>query len=525
MKYKKPLLILVLVVAALLRFYQLGAIGLWHDEAFSALLVQYNWGEMIHRIGLDVHPPIYYIILKIWTAIFGNTVFILRAFSATFGILTVWMVYKLVKQAFKNETVAFIAALLMAVNPFQIQYVTEARMYTLGAFFVVSSAYFLLKAIESQNQYFELSGEASHSQFPTPSNPALASTKKVWTWWILFGIATSLSLYTHYYLFFSAFGIGIYALIAIFRSPVGKKVVGYKFMLASYILALVSYLPWLKIFLFQFNQVQDSYWIEKMNAWSLPQTIWRMLVGTATDYHNPDTQKALIVVCLIALYVLYRAIRKTIQFEKWLIVLGLVIPFIGSALLSLKQSIFLDRYFLFAGIFYTIIVAMFLATLNNKTLKYVLTISIVGLGLFNYSKNWREMDIARHPGMAGAAKLLNSQVRPDDKIIVASSFEFFNFRYYNNTRVPALLYTPGINDVHEMPHFSGTALLNNEDLIRSYTEGTHSGQTIWVIWTNGFGGTKPSVPDKWVLIEDEKMFPDVHPYMGTNIYVNRYRQN
>ena len=54
-------LIVILLIGAILRYYHNTDISLWHDEAFSALLIKYNWSEMMYRIGLDVHPPAYYV--------------------------------------------------------------------------------------------------------------------------------------------------------------------------------------------------------------------------------------------------------------------------------------------------------------------------------------------------------------------------------------------------------------------------------------------------------------------------------
>ena len=70
-------------------------------------------------------------------------------FSVLFGVLIVLGTYLLVKEIFKNNRLALFACLIVAVNPFQIQYASEARMYTLGTFLIIFSSYFLLKAIGS----------------------------------------------------------------------------------------------------------------------------------------------------------------------------------------------------------------------------------------------------------------------------------------------------------------------------------------------------------------------------------------
>ena len=79
-------LIGITLVGLLFRLYNLTGISLWHDEAFSALLIKYSWSEMMYRIGLDVHPPMYYIFLRIWTDVFGHSLFALRGMSVFFGV-------------------------------------------------------------------------------------------------------------------------------------------------------------------------------------------------------------------------------------------------------------------------------------------------------------------------------------------------------------------------------------------------------------------------------------------------------
>ena len=37
---------------------------LWVDEAFSIRMLEHSYGEMIALTAKDVHPPLYYIILK-----------------------------------------------------------------------------------------------------------------------------------------------------------------------------------------------------------------------------------------------------------------------------------------------------------------------------------------------------------------------------------------------------------------------------------------------------------------------------
>jgi 4-amino-4-deoxy-L-arabinose transferase-like glycosyltransferase len=493
MKKLNIALIFILLCAVVLRVYNLTAISLWHDEAFSALLIKYPWHEMFYRIGLDVHPPAYYVALRLWAYIFGHSLWALRGFSVLFGVGTVYATYLFVKAAFKKQDVALGAALLVAINPFQIQYVTEARMYTFGTFLIIMSAYLLLKAFETHG-------------------------KKYWAGFI---IATSLAMYTHYYLFFSILAIGLFSLYYAYKNY-RTDFKRWKYLIGSYVIVLLLYVPWLKTFMFQFSQVQENYWIPKINRWSVWVTNYRMVTGAGADSSKMFVQILLVLAGIFSLLLIYRIIKREHTEYKWLVLLGLLVPFAGALLLSLKQSIYLDRYFLFAALFYTIALAIFIFEIRSLKIRYFLLAIAIIISLWNWAQFWTDLNVKNKPGMAAAAQYLNNNVESGDKLNIGSSFEYFNFKYYNRTSVIPLLYTPGIKSVSELPHFSGTAILTDNDLIHDFASNSKPGDTGWVLWTNAFGGSKPSVPSNWIQI-DEKGWEDVRPYSGTWIIVTEYK--
>ena len=60
--------------------------SMWVDEAFSAGFVQHNLVQITHYTFNDVHPPLYYYILKLFGSIFGSSVIALR-FASLIGAL------------------------------------------------------------------------------------------------------------------------------------------------------------------------------------------------------------------------------------------------------------------------------------------------------------------------------------------------------------------------------------------------------------------------------------------------------
>lgn len=547
-KFKIALtLVGILLLGTFLRFYHNLDISLWHDEAFSALLIKYPWGEMIHRIGLDVHPPIYYIVLRLWSYLFSDSLLALRGFSVFFGLAAAMAGYGFVKAAFKSEKGALIAALLIAVSPFQIQYATEARMYTFGAFLAVLAAYFLVKALNRVTS---------------------DKVRVTGTYYILFGVTSGLAALTHYYLLFTVAALCFYALcwhVYHYRTNFRK----YYLLLAAYVLTALVFAPWLKWFFFQFKQVGAGYWIPPMDMWSIPTTLWQMLLGIGIDISHKPTQLLVVLTTIFSIYFLICFLRKTESPHKWLVALALIAPFAGSIAFALlaklkgeTSSVYLIRYFLYASTFYTIALAMWLANIRRTIVAYVLLIIYIFCNFGAFIHYWQDLKVTEKPGMNAAVHYLQSHAHPTDHLIAGTSFEFFNLKYYLS-QIPApvgpaagpqtmtsksytledlsddaprptpdapetiqywskpVLFTGGSTSVHDLPHFAGTAILTDADLLPHFEDSAKTGDTAWLVWTNAFGSNKPTVPANWKQV-DEKGFAEVRPYVGTWIVVTQY---
>jgi predicted membrane-bound mannosyltransferase len=79
----------VLLLAAALRFFDLGGSSLWSDEGNTWALIQRSFGQITRDAAADIHPPGYYWLLKLWAIPFGTSAAALRAFSALCGVLLV----------------------------------------------------------------------------------------------------------------------------------------------------------------------------------------------------------------------------------------------------------------------------------------------------------------------------------------------------------------------------------------------------------------------------------------------------
>ena len=88
-----PVYLLALALIALLafgvRFHLLGAQSLWNDEGSSYVQAGRAFNEIAANAARDIHPPLYYWLLKVWMALTGEREFALRALSALASVLSV----------------------------------------------------------------------------------------------------------------------------------------------------------------------------------------------------------------------------------------------------------------------------------------------------------------------------------------------------------------------------------------------------------------------------------------------------
>ena len=66
------------------------------------------------------------------------------------------------------------------------------------------------------------------------------------------------------------------------------------------------------------------------------------------------------------------------------------------------------------------------------------------------------------------------------------------------------MYSGGITNVEQLPHYAGTAILTDQDLLPDFKAATKNGDTVWLLWTTGFGGSKPNVPGNWSVVQEQQ---------------------
>jgi hypothetical protein len=87
----------IIILCALLRFYHIGAASLWSDGIFSRYYLDLFGLHYVLTDGLsrETNPPTYYLLLRGWMSLFGDSEAALRSLSAATSILCVPVTYLL----------------------------------------------------------------------------------------------------------------------------------------------------------------------------------------------------------------------------------------------------------------------------------------------------------------------------------------------------------------------------------------------------------------------------------------------
>lgn len=344
----------------------------WYDEAYTINLVRQSFSYLWHVTANDVHPPLYYILLKLYTYICGDSVIALRIFSALPIIAIMLLACTHIREKFGNKTALslLIVIILMPVN----QYLaSEIRMYSFGMLFVLLSALYAYQSYTTFRR-FDL---------------------------IKFTLFSLAAAYTHYYALMGVFYIYFLFLVVIVIAKRDKLIsfIGYS------VLFVIGYLPWLINLPGQVSQVQDEYWI---NTPRLKDFIIYLYYPFAQELDLVATQIPLsyfastlfILVFLVVLFI-FTVIsgRKTTARDKRvyaiLLFLAVLLTLSTAIVYSLVlKPVFVTRYMTpILGLFY-LGVAIFLASIDwtkirNKIILFLMLSTLAYFSFNHYSLQYR----------------------------------------------------------------------------------------------------------------------------------------
>jgi uncharacterized membrane protein len=406
------ILVGILILAFGLRLIALSSRTLWYDEAFAVLFSRAGLSRMIYGTltpingaAADVHPLLYYSLLNVWMSILGENVIAIRLFSIVIGMLTIPLVFGLTRDLFDLRT-GLVAALVVAIMPFHVQYSQEVRMYALLGLLLIAVTWCFVRGSRT--------GHAGY--------------------WIAFGVLAALSMYTQQLAAFYLLAIGLIPFVRRDRANIIRMILGA-------LLALILYAPWLLSLPSQLSKI-GSYWIPKPTLVDLLKTLWVFLFVELEIKNSLFVAISFLTLGIATVFLIWFALRTLARADRDRESLGLVmwlafLPMILMWLFSQWRPVYLDRGLLPSGLIFFIALAWLLTrTRLPRIMQAIILIPIVltaGCGLYEHY-TWNTFP---RPPFDAAVTYLHARAKPGDRIIHANKISVLPMIYYDEQGYPA----------------------------------------------------------------------------------------
>ena len=353
----KKLHTIIIILGTIFIYSSVFHSNIWFDEAYSVGMANHTVIDIWKIGGNDVHPVLYYWMLRIVNILTNGSILAYRLFSALPVVLLGILGITHIKKDFGEKT-GILFSFFSYFLPMMAVYANQIRMYSWALYIVT------VLAIYSYRIYL---GQDSKKN------------------WMIFGITSLASLYIHYYGLMSAGLINIFLLINFITKKRWKEL---KTQIAIGIIQVIAYLPWILVLFNQMKHVLHGFWI----GFTFPNTIYEIvgcqMNGTLNSTKALAISFSVNMLLFIALAVVAIKNRKNRDFNfkpaKYAIILYLAVIFVSLIItVILDSSILYHRYlFVITGL-YIFAVSYILAESNAKYLIASVCIIVLIFGIYN----------------------------------------------------------------------------------------------------------------------------------------------
>jgi len=470
----KLFFIIILILGIFFRFINLDQKIYWEDETYTSLraagytlkqvtdhlytgqilsikdLQKYqrpsagtNAVDVIRVLAVvDGHPPLYFLLARIWSQWFGISAAAMRVLPACLSLLTFPLIYWLCVELFQSSIAGWFATALISVSPIFVRYAQESRQYSLWVVLILLSGILLLRAL----------------RFNTKFN------------WFAYALSVILGLYTHLFSCLWIAGHGLYVIITE-RLRLNKNSFFYGI---SVLFVCLFFIPWAILLTSNINNfILVSNWIKEPLPISVLANAWILNFSRtfiSWDYHYNEILIYLAIpIAVLVIYAVLFLYQNTSQ-KKWLFILTLAT--ITSISLVLLDVFFGGRrsrnpqYFFPCYISIQIAVAYLLASKFNHPSHFqqkfwrVVTVLLISAGVLSCAINsqletwwgWSEYEVK-------TCQIVNQTSQP---LLISDArlTQILPLSYKLEPKVSLMLLTE-TNTVSQFPHnFSDVFVYN-----------------------------------------------------------------
>ena len=317
----------------------------------------------------DFHPPLYYLLLKVWGSLLGWSEIAVRSLSVLFGLVTVWLIYK-IGENLVNEKVGLISALLLSTAPLHIYYSQEARMYVPETFFVTLLVWSVI-------QIFEFGKDK----------------------WLLLTVS-SLAVMSIDYL-----PILIFPTILLYLlTHKNQELYKYKSQLSKLgTILFVAAIAWLPIFISQIKtamlaKVNTPLWTEALGGSSLKQIILipiKFIIGRVSFYNKFIYGVYALFALLIYTIPIISSLKRKKEVE--IVWLWFLVPLLLTIVLGFQFSILSYFRLIFILPAFYLLVAFGLSLIRNKEIARLFLVlmvftNLISVGIYHFNDRFKRED-------------------------------------------------------------------------------------------------------------------------------------
>jgi len=382
---------LLVLLAFGCRVWHLDFQSLWRDETDAIRFAQAPLSELLgHFARPGWNGPLYYLLLRGWLALAGQTEFAARYASLVFGVLAVPLTWAVGRRLVGRAT-GIVGAALVALLPYLVWYAQELKMYALVLALGLGSVYLYRRALDEGR----------------------------WPWWLAYVAATSLLMYTH------ILAVLILVPQALWLAIGWRR---YRARWRGWLASLAALtLPYLPLAIWQVPTLLSDF--ETGHPFYPLADMARVLfLAFSRGVAMPWEPLAMGVFALLLLAGLALSAESGYR-GALALALWLAAPVLSVYLISLGMPIFTDRYLVYVTPAYALLLARGLVAIGQRWRPVQLGLALALVFLLAQGW-WTQATRPIKSDFRGAARLVAQDYQLGDLIVFQIPYGRYTFEYY-----------------------------------------------------------------------------------------------